>query len=159
LKENDLIKLRAIADYQFGRGAGKRLFPKSVRVVRSRRTGRMRYIYLKDQLLATLKPTTGTFVPTVQGFQRLLKGFKPPRLRVVVQGDVASLIEAGHTVFTKHVINADPEIRPGEEVAVASEGNYRLLAVGRAVLSGPEMLAFERGPAVKVRRGVLEKRM
>jgi len=153
LKEEDLLKLRSIADYQFGRGAGKLLFPKSARVVRSKRTGRMRYVYFKEQLLATLKPTAGTFTLTFQGFRRLLRGFKPPRLRVMVQADVASVIEDGCTVFAKHVVGADPEIRPWDEVAVSAEGSNRLLAVGRAVLSGLEMLAFERGVAVKVRSG------
>jgi len=157
LEETDLIKLRSIADYQFGRGAGKILFPKSGRVMRSKRTRRMRYVYFKEQLLATLRPTTGTFTLTPQGFRRLLKGFKPPHLRVMVQADVASFIEDGCTVFAKHVMDADPEIRPRDEVAVSTEGSDRLLAVGRAVLSGPEMLAFERGVAVKIRRGAREK--
>ncbi|RLI35427.1 pseudouridine synthase, partial [Candidatus Bathyarchaeota archaeon] len=45
-----------------------------------------------------------------------------------------------------------PEIRPGDEVAVVN-GEDRLLAVGKAVLSGVEMASFKSGAAVKVRRG------
>jgi len=37
---------------------------------------------------------------------------------------------------------------------VVVDGAGRVLAVGRAVLSGAEMRAFKRGVAVKVRRGV-----
>jgi predicted RNA-binding protein len=39
---------------------------------------------------------------------------------------------------------------------VLDEGS-KVLAVGRAVLSGEEMKAFKRGVAVKVRRGCLEE--
>ncbi|MCK5403375.1 pseudouridine synthase, partial [Candidatus Bathyarchaeota archaeon] len=47
----------------------------------------------------------------------------------------------------------DGKIRPGEEVVVINNKNI-VLAVGKALLSGDEMLAFNRGVAVKVRRGI-----
>jgi len=53
------------------------------------------------------------------------------------------------------VIRADGEIRPGEEVIVTNEKD-EVLAVGRALLRGKEMLSFKRGVAVKTRRGVDE---
>jgi uncharacterized protein with predicted RNA binding PUA domain len=70
-----------------------------------------------------------------------------------VSNDVASFVAEGKSVFAKHVVAADSEIRPEEEVTVLDEDG-RLLAVGRAVLTGREMLAFKRGVAVKVRRGI-----
>jgi archaeosine-15-forming tRNA-guanine transglycosylase len=43
-----------------------------------------------------------------------------------------------------------------EEIIILN-GKQRVIAVGKAVLSGDEMKAFKRGVAVKVRRGNLEK--
>jgi len=148
-----LARIRAIADYQLGRGAGEALFPNRVRVVFSRRTGRIRHIYLGGRLLATLRPKDGMFSLTLAGAKRLLSGVDPPRLWVRVSNDVASFVADGKSVFAKHVVAADSEIRPEEEVMVLDEDG-RLLAVGRAVLTGREMLAFKRGVAVKVRRGI-----
>ena len=148
-----LARIRAIADYQLGRGAGEALFPNRVRVVFSRRTGRIRHIYLGGRLLATLRPKDGMFSLTLAGAKRLLSGVDPPRLWVRVSNDVASFVADGKSVFAKHVVAADSEIRPEEEVTVLDEDG-KLLAVGRAVLTGKEMLAFKRGVAVKVRRGI-----
>ena len=82
---------------------------------------------------------------------------EPRRLWVKVREDVSDFIAKGRTVFAKHVIDCDGEIRPGEEVAVINK-EYAVLAVGRAVLAGSEMKAFKHSIAVRVRRGISEKR-
>jgi len=151
-----LQKIRSVADYQLGKGAGKALFPDSVHVAFSRRTGRIRHIYLDKILLATLRPTDGMFSLTVAGAERLMRGLKPSRLCVKVQKDAEPFIAKGKSVFAKHVVEADREIRPQEEVVVINENN-QLLAVGKAVMTGKEMKAFKQGVAVKVRRGVSEE--
>jgi predicted RNA-binding protein (TIGR00451 family) len=155
-KQNSLLKIRSVADYQLGKGAGKALFPDKVNIVFSRNTGRIRHIYLEHDLLATLRPTDGMFSLTVAGAKRLMKGVKPPRLWVKVQKDVEPFIEQGKSVFAKHVVDADDEIRPQEEVIIIGENN-RVLAVGKAVLTGKEMKAFKHGVAEKVRRGASEE--
>jgi len=155
-KKNVLQKIRSIADYQLGKGVGKALFPDSVHVAFSRRTGRIRHIYLNHELLATLRPTDGMFSLTVAGARRLMKGLKPSRLWVKVQKDAEPFIAKGKSVFAKHVTDADNKIQPQEEVVVIGE-NQKVLAVGKAVLTGREMKAFKHGVAVKVRRGVSEE--
>jgi 7-cyano-7-deazaguanine tRNA-ribosyltransferase len=152
-----LQKIRSIADYQFGGGVGSVLFPSEARIVHSKRTGKVRYIYLGEELLATLKPTTGLFVLTIAGAKRMVDEVKPLRLWVKIQEDVEIFIAKRRSVFAKHVIDADSEIRPQEEVIIIKENN-KVLAVGRALLSGKEMKTFRRGVAVRVRRGVTEKR-
>lgn len=62
-------------------------------------------------------------------------------------------IAAGKSVFAKHVVEVDEEIRANDEVVVVNTAD-KLLATGRAVLSAFEMLEMERGMAVKVRQGV-----
>ncbi|MHC1564167.1 MAG: PUA domain-containing protein [Candidatus Hecatellaceae archaeon] len=151
-----LLKLRSIADYQFAPGAGEALFPEGVEAKFSKRTGRPRHIYFKGELLASLRPNTGTFTLTLEGFRRLLEKFPPPRFRVKVGSEAEEAVSRGLTVFAKHVLEADPDIRPGDEVAVVG-GDGRVIAVGKAVLSGFEMERFKAGAAVKVRRGVERK--
>lgn len=153
---SSLHKIRAIADYQLGRGAGSALFPDDVVLSYSRRTGRIRHVYLNGTLLATLRPTDGLFSLTVEGARRLLHA-KPARLWVRVQDDVADFIAQGRSVFAKHVVDCDEAIRPEEEVVVM-DSHRMVLAVGRAVLTGKEMKAFSRGVAVRVRRGAARER-
>jgi len=151
-----LQKIRSVADYQFGRDAGKKLFPDNVRIVYSKNTGKTRHIYLKEELLATLRPTTGLFVLTLAGAKRLVHEVKPIRCWVKVHDDAEPFVSKGRSAFAKHVIDADAEIRPHEEVIIINRKN-EVLAVGRALLSGKEMKEFSRGMAVRVRRGVAEK--
>jgi len=148
-------KIRKIADYQLGRGVGEALFPDNVKVVFSRRTGRIRHVYLKGKLLVTLRPTDGMFSLTVEGGRRLFQKLDPPRLWVRVSSDAAPFVAEGRSVFAKHVIAADSEIRSQEEVVIVGKGDT-VLGVGKAVLTGKEMTEFKRGVAVKVRRGAEE---
>jgi len=148
-----LNRIRGIANYQFEGDIGRRLFPDEVKVSLSRRTGRVRHVYLDGALMATLRPTDGFFSLTVDGARRLSSLVRPPRFRVAVQGDVEELIRRGGNVFARHVVTADLDIRVGEEVIVTDDKDG-VLAVGRALLTGREMLSFKRGVAVKVRSGV-----
>ena len=154
-KREALEKIRSIADYQLGKSAGKALFTDSVNIVVSKRTGRIRHVYLRRKLLATLRPTDGMFSLTIHGANRLIRGMNAPRLWVKVSDEAASFISAGRSVFAKHVIAADREIRPQEEVIVLNED--KVIAVGKAVLTGREMTAFKRGVAVRVRKGIEEE--
>ncbi len=62
----------------------------------------------------------------------------------------------GRNVFAKFVVDADPNIRPYDEVLVVN-GNDELLATGQTLLNGEELKIFQQGLAVKVRRGGVEK--
>ncbi len=156
MEVDNLQKIRSVADYQFGRGVGAKLFPDTVRIVYSKNTGKIRHIHLEEEMLATLQPTTGLFVLTITGAKRMVREVNPLMGWVRIQDDVESFILKGRSVFAKHVSEVDEEIRPNEEVIVVNSNN-EVLAVGRALLSGTEMKAFRRGIAVRVRRGVTEK--
>jgi len=153
---DDLRKIRSVADYQFGKGVGNKFFPDTVRIVYSKNTGKIRHIHLGDDLLATLRPTTGLFILTIAGAKRMVSKVNHLRMWVKIQDYAEPFVAKGRSAFAKHVTEADNEIRPNEEVIVVSQKN-EVLAVGRALLSGTEMKAFSRGMAVRVRRGVAEK--
>jgi len=101
----------------------------------------------------TLRPTDGLFSLNVEGAKRLLKIVPKPKLRVVIQKEVSPFIRKGGNVFAKHVLEADHELLPKDEVIIV-DNDDNILAIGKAVLNGQEMLSFKRGVAVKVRRGV-----
>jgi uncharacterized protein with predicted RNA binding PUA domain len=61
-------------------------------------------------------------------------------------------VATGKNAFAKHVTDADPVIRAGDDVLVVA-GDDCLIACGAAVISGREMLAFNYGVAVRVRQG------
>ncbi len=135
---------------------GRKLFPRHVRIVFSKRTGRIRHVYLREKMLATLRPTDGLFSLTITGAKRIMEHMRTQRLWVKIQEEAEPFVVGGRSVFAKHVIDADEEIRPQEEVIVVNEKG-EVLAVGRAILSGREMKTFRRGVAVRVRRGVAEE--
>ena len=146
----ELRKLRAVADYQFDKGVGLELFPDGIQVLRTR--GRVRQVWLGSNILCTIRASDGFIVLNCKGAELVHAALKYPRLRVTVTDEAAPFVAMGRTVFAGHVIEADPEIRPAEEVLVVDRSD-RLLASGKALLNGEEMLAFKVGKAVKVRRG------
>jgi uncharacterized protein with predicted RNA binding PUA domain len=150
--EEALRRIRSVADYQFGKGIGAKLFPDDVEILFSKRTGRIRYVYLNGKRLATLRPTDGLFSLSVTGAKRIAENAGSAKCFVTVQDDVSEFIADGGDVFAVHVVKADVEIRAKDEVIVV-DGGGKVLAVGRAVLSGEEMKVFKIGVAVKVRRG------
>jgi len=154
--EDALRRIRSVADFQFGKGVGAKLFPKNVEILYSKRTGRIRYVYLNGKRLATLRPTDGLFSLSIAGAKCIVENASSAKCFVTVRDDVLKFIAEGSAVFAVHVVNADDKIRPKDEVIIVDEDG-KVLAVGRAALSGEEMKAFKKGAAVKVRRGCLQE--
>jgi uncharacterized protein with predicted RNA binding PUA domain len=150
-KARMLARVRIIADYQFGKGAGNGLFPDRCEFTLSR-TGRVRQILLEGTRLATLRARDGRLTLSLAGAQRLREALPPPRYRVSIEPSVSEFIARGRTAFARHVLSADPTVRAGDEVLLVT-GDDELLATGTALLSGAEILSFKYGPAVKVRQG------
>jgi uncharacterized protein with predicted RNA binding PUA domain len=150
--ENQLGRVRSTADYQFGKGVGVKLFPDNVEIQLSPRTGRIRYINLNGQRLATLRPTDGLLSLSIKAAQTMAKNISSAQCFVTVQNGVAKYIAAGGDVFAVHVVKVSLEVRAKDEIIVVDE-DRKVLAVGRATLSSEEMLAFKTGVAVKVRHG------
>jgi len=148
-----LRRLRVIADFQFGPPAGKVIFPNKTRIEYSAKTGRIRRASFRGHVLATLIPATGLLALTPLAAKRFARAFPPPRQRVIVAGEVGEFIARGRSVFARHVIDVDPDLRPNDE-AIVTDGEDKVLAVGKALLSPEEMLSFKIGVAVKTRTGI-----
>lgn len=148
---NALRRVRTIADYQFGAGAGNALFPDECEFGFSR-TGRIRYVLLGVERLATVRAGDGRLTLSYEGAHRLMAALASPAYRVVIDENVVEFVGKGKNAMAKHVIAADAEIRAGDEVLVVNAADD-LVATGSAALSGEEMLAFNYGVAVNVRKG------
>lgn len=140
-------KAKTMADYQFGSGSGEALFFDAE--IERARTGRIRRALSKEGLVATFRASDGFIIPTLPGAERLLK-LPFPRNRVVVKREAVEFVRSGKSVFARFVKTCDREIRPYQEVILVDEDD-ELLGTGKALLNAEEMLAYQRGVAVKTR--------
>ncbi|WP_418286144.1 archaeosine synthase subunit alpha [Halorubrum sp. DTA46] len=155
-REREHNTVKAIADYLLGDGAGDALFGggDAGDDPEIRTTGR----YPKLQVwadepergregepgpqLATMVPQYGTLSFTIEGARRWVASDAPTK-RV----EIDPFVPHG-SVLAPGVVDADDDIRVGDEVVI--EGP-KAFAVGRAEMSGPEMVDSTRGVASEVR--------
>jgi 7-cyano-7-deazaguanine tRNA-ribosyltransferase len=149
----NLLRVRATADLQFGRGAADALLRGSVSFVVSKNTGKVRNVMADGEHVLSLRAEDGLFTLKAAGARRLQTVFPFPRLRIVVEPDAVPFLREGKNVFAKFVQEADPGLRPGDESLVVSPGD-EIAAIARAAMNRREMLAFKRGVAAYVREGV-----
>jgi len=152
MSQHELDRLRTIADYQFGVGAGTALFPpaEDFEVTHST-SGRPRQVRAESERLVSYG-TDGRFTLGLEGGRRLVTALPEPTARVVVGSESEPFVRDGKNVFAKFVQDVDDDVRPTDEVAVVHEDGG-VLAVGRAELAADAMHDFETGMAVKVRAG------
>ena len=72
---------------------------------------------------------------TVQGANR----HEPTAGVVTVDAGAISFVSDGADVMRPGIVEADDDVREGEFVTVAEETHGKILAVGRALVDGPEM--------------------
>ncbi|MFC4436744.1 MULTISPECIES: PUA domain-containing protein [Natrialbaceae] len=148
-----LSSLRTIADYQFGAGAGEALFPPEESLTVKRTTsGRPQQVHDETGRLVSFG-IDGRFTLGIEGGRRLDAALDYPAYRVVVDDESEPFVRDEMNVFAKFVLEAGPEIRPGDEVLVVHERG-EVLAVGTAELDAAAIEDFETGMAVSVREGV-----
>lgn len=131
----------------------EKLIPSNIEFKLSGKTKRLRFLYLEEKLWGMIRPHDGFFLFTPNSAKFLIKTIKSPKLRVIIQSDVSQFIQEGRNVFAKHVIDCDPNLIPYSEIIVVNEEDDPL-AIGKALLNREEMLSFNDGVAVKVRKGI-----
>ena len=95
-----------------------------------------------DEQLAVMVPQYGVLSLTLAGARRWVDSGVPVR-RV----EIDDFVPHG-SVLAPGVVDASDDIRPGDEVVVEGPSAF---AVGRAAMSGPEMVGSTRGIASEVR--------
>ncbi|MFB6146814.1 MAG: archaeosine synthase subunit alpha [Halobacteriaceae archaeon] len=139
VEERERNTLKAVADYQFGAGAGDVLFDDL------QLRGRHPSLVALDgdgEQLAALVPEYGTLALTLRGARRW-RDRDVPTLSVGIDDFVPK-----GSVLAPGVVDADDAIRVGDEVLVEGPS---AVAIGRAAMRGAEMRQSTRGVAVDVR--------
>jgi archaeosine synthase len=131
--------LRGIADYQFGEATGLLFSEEAGNLVVKGRFPKYQLFVGKKQL-ATLIPQYGILALSLEGAELMSKSGK-----YIVKID--DFVPRG-SILAPGVIQADPQIRTNDEVIVLGE---KALCIGRAVMSGNEMVKSSRGVAVDIR--------
>lgn len=141
------LKLKHTIDALFGIGVSKNL-PRDINITFSRKNGRIKTVFHKNELLCTLRIDGGLAI-TPYFAQLLLTSKKFKENCLEVNQDAAPFVEQGRSVFCKHVVWCGKNIRIASETPVLFKG--KVIAVGKAILSSDMISDFERGVAVKVR--------
>ncbi len=131
--------LRAIADYQFGKDSKLLFSEEAGKLVVKDRFPKYQLFAGKKQL-ATLVPQYGMLALSLEGAELMLGSGE-----YIVKID--DFIPRG-SILAPGILQADSKIRPNDEVIVFGE---RALCVGRALMSGNEMVKSSRGVAVDLR--------
>ena len=143
-------KLRAVLNFQWGKQVSSLVNLDGLNMTISKSTGKIRHVKQENEILLTLVPTTGLFTPTYQGGVHLLKQGIESQYIVTIEDEVSEFVSAGKSALAKFIARVSPNLLAGEEVLVVN-GSGSLLGVGKALLSGNEMVAFQRGIAVNIR--------
>lgn len=150
--KDDIKKVKAIADYQFGYGAGDVIFSGNINIEKSKKTGKIRHIYDGKTLLVNMRASDSYLILSKEGARRLHAKTQYPQNRVVVNKDSEPFALGGKSVFCKFVVECDENIRARDEVLIVNEED-KLLAYGKALLGACEIEQFESGQAIKTRKG------
>ncbi len=148
----DLIRARAISNYQFGIEATDAMFRGEIEIVKSRKTGKIRNVISDGEHILSLRAGDGLYTLKPAGALRILEKVPAPFMRVAVNDDSVPFVSNGRNAFCQFVLEMDKEIRPMEEVIVVDKDD-RFLATGRALLVENEVRSLKKGIAVKVRSG------
>ena len=81
---------------------------------------------------------------TVKGALRI----RPRKRRVVIDMGAVKFISKGADIMCPGIIDADLEIQKGDLVIVVDEVHGKPLAIGRALISGDDMMS-DKGKAIK----------
>ena len=152
-QKDDVKKVKAIADYQFGFGAGDAIFEGNINIEKSKKTGKIRHIYDGKTLLVNMRASDSYLILSKEGAKRLHANIPYPQNRVVVNKDSEPFALDGKSVFCKFVVDCDDNIRAKDEVLIVNEDD-KLLAYGKALLGACEIEQFQTGQAIKTRKGM-----
>ncbi|MDA4128376.1 MAG: queuine tRNA-ribosyltransferase [Thaumarchaeota archaeon] len=144
-------QLSLMLDYSFGKGVSSALPKDGLKLIYSRKSGRVKQVLYNGKNFATMKPN-GAIALSVYGATLLRR--RKPFLKncVIVTDDAAEFVRRGKSVFCKFVKSAGDNVLARSEVTVL-DGDGRVLGVGKAIVPGSVMRGFKSGVAVKVREG------
>ena len=142
-----VLKLKHTIDALFGAGVSRHV-PKQIEFFFSKRTGRIREVHHKQNLLCTLRIDGGLAI-TPYFAQILMKSKKFKENCLEIDKDSKPFVEDGRSVFCGHITSCGKNIRIQSEVPVLYKN--KVIAVGKAILSSEMMKGQTMGVALKIR--------
>jgi PUA-domain protein len=101
-------------------------------------------VFVDDEPCFTLYKERPQF--TVQG----LLHYSPQKKYVVIDMGAIKFVTNGADVMAPGIVDADPEITPGDQVWICDETHHKPLASGIALMNGTDMIHDTTGKAVQV---------
>ncbi len=134
--------IRAIADYQFGIGAGRELVTqREGERIKIRGKFPLYKLSVDGEVIARIVPEYGSLALSITGAHRI------SNMLASYTVEIGDFVPKG-SVLAPGVVNANEQIRVNDEVIFCGA---KAFGVGRAKMSGWEMVESRRGAAVQVR--------
>ncbi|MEA2052140.1 MAG: archaeosine synthase subunit alpha [Euryarchaeota archaeon] len=134
--------IRAIADFQFGIGAGRELVTqREGERIKIRGKFPLYKLSVNSEVIARIVPEYGTLALSITGAHRI------SNMLASYTVEIGDFVPKG-SVLAPGVVNANEQIRVNDEVIFCGA---KAFGVGRAKMSGWEMVESRRGAAVQVR--------
>jgi 7-cyano-7-deazaguanine tRNA-ribosyltransferase len=149
----DLQRIAAVINMQFGNNASTILLNDNIKIIKSKKTDKIRNIYNNDKHILSMRASDGLFTLKLDGAKLLHQQLPIPKLRVIIHDDAVPFVTDGKSVFAKFIRDCDPNLRPYDECIIVDK-NDAFIAVGRTLLNQSEMLSFTTGMAVKTRESI-----
>ncbi len=151
--QHDIDLIRGILDRDYGKGAGQAVLPDGHVVILSKAPAldRMDEVIVDGDVVASLRYDMGSgwkFVSRLQGAYRF--GGTCTRGYVICDPGAIPFVRESKNLMAPGVVDAHPDIVPGDEIVILSP-EREVIATGMAKMTGPEMVASEKGVAVKTR--------
>ncbi len=87
----------------------------------------------------------GQFFPTVRGALEM----ELNKRNVTVDKGAIRFVSNGADIMAPGIVDADSEIKEGDLVIIVEEAHRKPLAIGKALMKGPQMVEADSGKAIK----------
>ena len=101
-------------------------------------------VFVDGEINYIIDPQEGPYY-TLDGVYR----FKPQSHGVTVDMGAVKFVTNGADIMAPGIIDADPAIKENDIVWICDEKNKRALAIGKALMDGPEMVSGSKGKAIR----------
>ena len=144
-----LKDLPYILDYIYGRSTHNSIDLGCMKLLISRRTGKVKQLFYDGKLFGTFR-SNGSFAPSLNTYYLMSKncGFK--QNTIVLKKDAITHVVEGSSVFVQNVKQMGGNISVASDVFVL-KSNRDLIGIGRSTISCKQIERFKSGLCVKNR--------
>ncbi|MGQ9781700.1 MAG: PUA domain-containing protein [Nitrososphaeria archaeon] len=144
-----LEDLPYILDYIYGNSIHATIDIGRVRLLVSKRTGKVKQLYYDRRLIGTFR-SNGSFAPTPSFYYLASKNPIFEQNTVIIREDAVTHIQEGSSVFVQNVKKMGRNVSVGSDVFILSP-NRELIGIGRSTISTGQIERFKSGLCVKNR--------